>query len=72
MQPFQLDFPIPEIGALAGDWITVHPRKGVVLMRQLQPETVNRLRAHLDRLSLALGPATAQPESHQVALRRVK
>ena len=57
---FQLDFPIPEIGAEPGDWIQVHPTKGVIVSRQLSPDAVVALRSRLRRVLAILerGPGT--------------
>ena len=47
---FKLDFPIPEVVAEVGDRIQFHPRKGLILSRQLSPAAVTLLRAHFLRV----------------------
>lgn len=69
MEPFQLDFPIPEIGAEVGDWIQFHPTKGVFISRQLSPDRVTRLRSRLRRVLAVLDLSRAQESA---GLRRLK
>lgn len=78
MEPFQLEFAIPEIGAEPGDWIDIdlHSRPpGLVLMRRIPREHIRLIRHQVGHLSRFLGrlppdPGDGRPSAS--VLRRLK
>lgn len=77
LEPFQLDFAIPEIGAEVGDWITLdrgtNPPQ-LVLLRRIPHSSVTRVRRHWEGLGRFLSHLPHHDPSRcpRQAIRRLK
>lgn len=75
LEPFQLQTPIPEIGAEPGDWITLDRGTSppqLVLLRRIPQSKVNDIRRTVEAMSGFLAQLPHRKDPEPVGKRRME